>query len=77
MTDIQPVLGGAGAGETPEETVSQLAAKLESEIPAVMDRSSAGEDVFAPNEKGELNSLQIVLLHEMGRFNKLLRTVIT
>lgn len=77
VTEIQPVLGGAGAGETPEETVSQLAAKLESEIPAVMDRSNAGEEVFAPNDKGELNSLQIVLLHEMGRFNKLLRAVIT
>merc|ERR1712086_658436 len=40
--------------------------------PPKMDRADAGADVFAVNEKGELNSLQIVLLHEMGRFNKLL-----
>lgn len=76
VTEIQPVLGGTGAGETPENTVSHLAAKLENETPQIMDRSGAGEGVFSLNEKGELNSLQIVLLHEMGRFNKLLLTVI-
>jgi len=46
-------------------------------VPDPMDRKDAGDNVFALNAKGELNSIQIVLLHEMGRFNKLLRVVST
>ena len=72
VTDIQPALGGGGSGGSPEEVVQALAAQLLSQTPNKMDRNNAGEGVFAVNEKGELNSIQIVLLHEMGRFNKLL-----
>jgi dynein heavy chain len=53
--------------------VQALATQLLGQTPELMDRKDAGEGVFAPNEKGELNSIQIVLLHEMGRFNKLLK----
>jgi len=75
VTDIQPALGGGGGGGSAEEVVDALAAQLLGGVPAMMDRASAGEGVFQVNEKGELNSLQIVLLHEMGRFNKLLKRV--
>ena len=51
--------------------------QLAGAVPALMDRKDAGEGVFAVNEKGELNSIQIVLLHEMGRFNKLLKRMKT
>ena len=52
-----------------------LAEKLRQEAPSVMEKSEAGDVTFQLNEKGESNSLQIVLLHEMERFNKLLSTV--
>jgi len=55
--------------------VLALAEKLTSEVPALLERAEAGASTFALNAKGELNSLQIVLLHEMGRFNKLLSAV--
>jgi len=74
ITAIQPSLGGGVSGSTPEETVKALAQKLLADVPTLLDRADAGEYTFVLNEKGELNSLQIVLLHEMGRFNRLLRT---
>jgi len=72
VTEIQPALGGGGGGASAEDDVSALAAQLLSQTPDKMDKANAADGVFAPNEKGELNSIQIVLLHEMGRFNKLL-----
>jgi len=72
VTEIQPALGGGGSGGSAEDVVSALATQLLSQTPEKMDRKNAADGVFAPNEKGELNSIQIVLLHEMGRFNKLL-----
>jgi len=71
---IQQGLGGGGAGGTPEETVKAMAEDLLGRVPPLLDRNDAGEATFTLNEKGELNSLQIVLLHEMGRFNRLMRT---
>jgi len=75
VTDIQPRLGGGGSGASEEEVVLALADKLANEVPALLNKADAGEKTFALNAKGELNSLQIVLLHEMGRFNKLLSAV--
>ena len=77
VTSIQPRLGGAGGGDGkgPEETVSELAAKLLGEVPQPMEMSEAGEATFARNEKGDLNAIQIVLQQEMVRFNKLLNRV--
>jgi len=77
VTDIQPALGGGGGGASAEEVVDALAKQLDQALPDEMNRDDAGDGVFAVNEKGELNSLQIVLLHEMGRFNKLLRRCAT
>jgi dynein heavy chain len=73
VTDIQPALGGGSGGASAEEVVDALAKQLEHALPKVLDRADAGEGVFALNEKGELNSLQIVLLAEMSRFNRLLK----
>jgi len=77
VTDIQPALGGGGAGASAEDTVQALASQLAAQVPDPMDRKDAGDNVFALNAKGELNSIQIVLLHEMGRFNKLLKRIKT
>jgi len=77
VTEIQPALGGGGSGGSAEEVVMELANQLLSQTPALMDRANAGGSVFETNEKGELNSIQIVLLHEMGRFNKLLKRMQT
>mgnify|MGYP001170437543 CR=1 FL=1 len=77
ITDIQPALGGGGSGGSAEDVVSSLAQQLLGQTPELMDRKNAGEGVFSPNEKGELNSIQIVLMHEMGRFNRLLKRMKT
>ena len=77
VTDIQPALGGGGSGGSAEEVVQELANQLLSQVPPLFDRADAGEGVFALNEHNELNSLQIVLLHEMGRFNRLLKRMKT
>jgi len=75
VTGIQPRLGGGGDGMSEEELVTALAEKLKGEVPEQLLRDDAGPETFALNEKGELNSLQIVLLAEMGRFNRLLKRV--
>jgi len=75
VTSIQPRLGGGGDGVSEEDMVVALAEKLKAEVPAPLLQEEAGADIFTLNGKGELNSLQIVLLAEMGRFNVLLQRV--
>ena len=77
VTGIQTTLSGGAGGEgmTPEDMVQELAKKLLEDVPKLLDRADAGEITFEVGESGELHSLQIVLLHEMGRFNRLLRVV--
>lgn len=77
ITALQPRTGGGRSGETPEDIVSALCEKLEADLPEQLHKEEAGEFTFALNEKGELDSLQIVLLHEMSRFNKLIVRVST
>jgi len=77
ITDIQPALGGGGSGGSAEDVVQELAKTLLAQVPDLMDRKDAGDGVFTLNANGELNSIQIVLLHEMGRFNKLLKRMKT
>jgi len=75
VTAIQPRLGGGGEGMSEEDMVVALAEKLRAEVPEQLLRDDAGPETFTLNDKGELNSLQIVLLAEMGRFNRLLKRV--
>jgi dynein heavy chain len=76
ITALQPrVVGGAAGDSSPEALVSALCEKLEHDMPAQLQREEASEGTFALNDKGELDSLQIVLLHEMSRFNTLLARV--
>ena len=76
ITALQPRMGGGSSGaDSPEAIVSALCEKLEADMPEVLRREEAGESTFALNDKGDLDSLQIVLLHEMSRFNKLLGRV--
>jgi hypothetical protein len=72
ITALQPRVTGGAAGDSPEAMVSALCEKLEADMPARLVKEEAADSTFALNEKGELDSLQIVLLHEMTRFNKLL-----
>ena len=68
---IQPRSGGGGDGKTPDEIASELAAKIESKLPEVLDREEAGKNTFV--YRGEhMDSLATVLGQEMERFNKLL-----
>jgi len=76
VTSIQTKLAtGSGGGVSEEDAIVALAEKLKGDVPELLDRKAAGETTFQRNAKGDFNSLQIVLLHEMGRFNKLLSTV--
>lgn len=75
VVSLQPRTGGGATGESAEEMISSLCARLADDLPPALTREEAGATTFAVNEKGSLDSLQTVLLHEMSRFNKLIATV--
>ena len=83
MIDIQPRLSAGSDGASAESTAAALAARLASELPPRLDRKEALQGALgtvSPEGKvdvGSLSSLQLVLLHELDRFNHLLSAVAT
>jgi hypothetical protein len=81
IVDIQPRVGAGGSGGSAEATAQALALRLAEELPEEMQRSEAlrgSLGVVSEDGKvdiGSLTSLQLVLLHELERFNHLLSTV--
>ena len=72
VLSIQPRASGAGAGASPEEIVSNLAASILSNLPAVLTMEEAGSSTFVEGPSGAPDSLSTVLSQEMERFNRLL-----
>ena len=83
MIDIQPRVGAGGSGASAEATAQALAQRLADDLPEEMQRAEAlrgALGVVSEDGKvdvGSLSSLQLVLLHELERFNHLLSTVST
>jgi len=73
---LQPRSAGGGGGRTPDEVVADLARTVEAELPPLLDMEAAGPTTFV--KKGEhMDSLSIVLMQELARFNLLLKTMAT
>jgi dynein heavy chain len=72
VLSIQPRASGAGAGASPEEIVSNLAASILLNLPAVLTMEEAGSSTFVEGPSGAPDSLSTVLSQEMERFNRLL-----
>jgi len=78
---MQPRGGGGGGGGSAEATAAALAARLASTLPREMRRDEAVYGALGKLgeggkvDVGSLSSLQLVLLHELERFNSLLLAV--
>jgi dynein heavy chain len=73
---LQPrVGGGEGGGKSPEDLVDDMAAQFEEDMPDLMDREKGAPGMFEVLDNGAMRSLDTVLLQEMDRFNKLIRTM--
>jgi dynein heavy chain len=71
VLSLQPRSSGSGGGRTPDEVVAELARVIEAELPAPLLLESAAASTF--QLRGEyMDSLGIVLMQEMERFNALL-----
>ena len=74
VLSIQPRVGGGGDGLTPEQIVLERGKAILAEIPEDLDRATGLKDLFK-NVNGLLPSLTTVLLQEMEKFNRLLKTM--
>ncbi len=73
---LQPRSAGGAGARTPDEVVADLARAIETELPAPLDMEAAGPTTFV--KKGEhMDSLSIVLMQELARFNLLLKAMAT
>ena len=79
VLSLQPKVGGAvlEGQKSPEEIVDDFAGNLEEQMPDVLDREKAHESMFHPTANGAFRSLDTVLVQEMDRFNRLIRTMKT
>ncbi|XP_065911794.1 dynein axonemal heavy chain 6-like [Dysidea avara] len=75
ILDIQPRLASSGGGKTSDEIVYELAESILSKVPEKLDIDKALPELFEPDNKGQINSLSIVLSQEVVRFNKLLKVI--
>lgn len=72
--DLQPKSSGGGSGMTPDEMVTDLATNFEEQMPAVMRKDEAGENLtFYVGQNPD--SVTNFLMQEVDRFNKLLKTI--
>lgn len=72
VLSIQPREVKSASGRSTDEIVADLAKEIESKLPAVLDRGQAGETTFRVSAAGIPDSLSVVLMQEMERFNRLL-----
>eukprot|EP00958_Prasinococcus_capsulatus_P007761 scaffold712_cov404-Prasinococcus_capsulatus_cf.AAC.19 len=72
---IQPRVSATVEGKSPEDAILEAVIEMQSQMPRVLDLDEAKDGTFAKNSKGQMRSLDIVLLQEMKRFNRLLLAV--
>jgi len=72
---IQPRVASGGGGKSSEEIVDEVVADMLSSTPANLLADDACPTIFVKDEKGVMNSMDTVLLHEMGKFNRLLNVM--
>ncbi len=72
VLSVQPKVRPKSAGRSNDEVVLELAVKLREGLPERLERDKGMKELFMPNKSGMINSLSIVLLHEMEKYNSLL-----
>eukprot|EP00698_Gefionella_okellyi_P007651 TRINITY_DN186_c0_g4_i1.p1 TRINITY_DN186_c0_g4~~TRINITY_DN186_c0_g4_i1.p1 ORF type:complete len:3955 (+),score=1074.62 TRINITY_DN186_c0_g4_i1:43-11907(+) len=72
IINIQPRESGGIAGKSPDEVANELAERILADIPKSLSMEEGDDALFAVNEHGLMNSLAVVLMQEMDRFNRLL-----
>jgi len=72
----QPQETGGGVGESSDELVSRITEEVLEKLPEqfTWDEGERAKQ-FEVGEDGLMDSMSTVLLHEMGRFNKLIRVI--
>ena len=74
VLSIQPRVGGGGGGLTPEQMVLARSKEILAQVPEDLEKSRGMKELFKTNN-GLLPSLTTVLLQEMEKFNRLLKTM--
>lgn len=77
ILSIQPRETGSAGGLTPDEIVLGKSKELLDQLPGILDERADGikKDLFKRNEQGLIPSFSTVLLQEMAKFNRLLKTM--
>jgi dynein heavy chain len=69
---LQSAGGSGGGGKTPDETVDEVAADIESRMPDLLDLDDAHPTTFARMPDGNINALSNCLGQEIAKFNRML-----
>ena len=72
VLSLQSASGGGG-GKSPDEQADEIAADIESRMPAPLSLDEAHETTFAKMPDGSINALSNCLMQEMEKFNKMLK----
>jgi len=77
IISVQPRTGGGGGGKSQDEVVSELAQELANKMPAELLTEGAAAVTFAVDDSGAPFPLGTFLSIEMGKFNKLLKKMVS
>lgn len=75
IIDVQPRVYTSASGKSSDDIVTELCTSIENELPGKIDTSTGHPDLFVKGENGLIPSLSTVLLHEVERYNTLLRVI--
>ena len=75
VVTLQPCLSSSGSGDSIENTILTSAETLLQSLKPALSKADGLPGLFEKNEKGQLNSLSVVLEQEMDRFNRLSRAL--
>ena len=77
VLSLQPKVGGSTGeqGKSSEDIVDEFAANLEAQMPLSLDVERAHSSMFEKLPSGAFRSLDTVLIQEMDRFNRLIKTM--
>ncbi|KAK3243833.1 hypothetical protein CYMTET_46533 [Cymbomonas tetramitiformis] len=75
VLSIQPRLAAAEGGKSSDDIVTEVASDIKEALPDSLERNDAGPSTFEVESNGHITSLGIVLMQEMDRLNRLLRSL--
>ena len=72
---LQPRIGGTSSGKSSDQVCLDLIQEFSLKLPELIKPEEGKEELFVKTETGLIPSLSTVLLQEIDRFNKLLKTI--